>query len=72
MRTVLVDLPLKCRGYIYEDVATGDKCCVLNARLSNESNRKTYEHELRHDKNNDLDSNLDINTLENNAHKEQP
>ena len=72
MRTILVDLPLKCRGYIYEDIVTGDKVCVLNARLNHESNVKTYKHELRHDKNNDLNSNIDINTLENIAHEEQP
>ena len=69
MRTILVDLPLKCRGYIYEDAVTGYKCCVLNARLSNESNRKTYEHELRHESNNDLESNADVNILESIAHE---
>lgn len=72
MRTILVDLPLKCRGYIYEDIVTGDKVCVLNARLTHESNQHTYQHELRHDKNNDLHSDIDINTLENIAHGEQP
>lgn len=69
MRTILLDLPLKCRGYIYEDRITGEKCCVLNARLSFESNKKTYQHELRHVVNNDLDSDADVNTLEFNARK---
>lgn len=71
MRTVLIDLPLKCRGYIYEDIATGDKCCVLNARLTHESNIKTYEHELWHDKNDDLHSDIDVGILECIAHGEQ-
>ena len=54
MRTILIDLPLKCRGYIYEDCATGERCCVLNARLNHETNVKSYEHELRHLENNDF------------------
>jgi len=69
LRTILIDLPLKCRGYIYEDMETGEKCCVLNARLTHEANLKAYEHELRHLKNNDLDSAVDINLCENLTHK---
>ena len=68
MRTILIDLPLKCRGYIYEDVETGDKVCVLNARLNYESNMKTYKHECRHLENNDFESNDSINAIEARAH----
>lgn len=69
MRTILLDLPLKCRGYIYEDVESGEKLCVLNSRLTYENNQKTYEHESRHLINEDFDSYEDINTIENRAHQ---
>lgn len=69
MRTILIDLPLKCRGYIYEDVETGEKVCVLNARLNHESNLKTYEHECRHMENNDFESQESINVIEARAHQ---
>ena len=69
MRTILIDLPLKCRGYIYEDCATGERCCVLNARLNHETNVKSYQHELRHLKNNDLYCNEEIDEIETRCHK---
>ena len=68
MRTVLIDLPLKCRGYIYEDVATGEKCCILNARLNRESNVKTYKHELTHDSAGDLDKPINVDKNEAERH----
>ena len=68
MRTILIDLPLKCRGYIYEDVATGDRVCVLNARYSYESNQLSYLHECYHVENGDFDSDDNINAIENRAH----
>ncbi len=69
MRTIIIDLPPKCRGYIYEDRLTGEKVCVLNARLSFESNVNTYEHECRHVINEDFESTEDINLIEARAHK---
>ena len=54
MRTVLLDLPCDCRGYVVDDGETGDPCIVLNARMNHETNVKSYEHELRHIKNDDL------------------
>lgn len=68
MRTILLDLPPKCRGYIYEDVESGERLCVLNSRLTYESNQKTYEHESRHLINEDFDSYEDINSIENRTH----
>lgn len=64
MRTILIDLPLKCRGYVYEDMVTGEKCCVLNARLTHEANIETYEHESEHVKNNDMERHADVNVIE--------
>jgi len=69
MRTILIDMPVKVRGYIYEDVATGEKVCVLNARLTHENNQKAYKHECCHLEHGDLDSDEDINTIENRAHQ---
>lgn len=69
MRTILIDMPCKCRGYIYEDMVTGEKCCVLNARLSYETNMETYRHEMEHDINNDLENSLDVNAVEVLRHK---
>jgi hypothetical protein len=68
LRTILINLPLKCRGYIYEDVETGEKVCVLNARLTHESNIETYKHECQHLNNNDFESKESINTIEARAH----
>ena len=68
MRTILIDMPVKVRGYIYEDVATGYQVCVLNSRLSYEANLKTYQHECDHITNDDFDSYEDINTIEKRAH----
>ena len=70
MRTVLINLPWKCKGYLFEDSASGEQCCVLNARLNYESNAKTYEHELRHSRNNDLHcGEEDVNVIEAYCHK---
>lgn len=66
MRTILLDLPYDCRGYIIR--TTDEECCVLNARMTLEQNQKTYLHELKHLKNHDLDSSEDINTIETRAH----
>ncbi len=70
MRTILLNLPLDCRGYIVQSIETDECCCVLNARLSHEQNQRTYLHELEHLTNNDLDSDMDANTLESLRHEE--
>ena len=68
MRTILVDLPYDCRGFIVESVETGEQCCVLNARLSHEANLKTYQHECDHAKNNDFNCCKSINKIEYERH----
>lgn len=69
MRTILTDMPVKIRGYIYEDVATGERVCVLNARLTHEANQQTYEHECYHVEHGDIESKEDINAIEVRAHR---
>ena len=69
MRTVLLDLPCDCRGCVIENAETGDSCIVLNARMSHEMNVKSYEHELRHLKNDDLHSCEYADSLEAYCHK---
>ena len=51
--TILMDLPTSVRGLVFHDDA-GDPVIVLNARLTREQNRKTYDHEKKHVKNNEL------------------
>ena len=68
MRTILIDMPVKIRGYIYEDTATGEQVCVLNARLTHEANQQTYEHECKHITNGDLECKEDIDVMEARAH----
>ena len=69
MRTYLYDLPCKCRGFILRDPYTDEESIILNARLTNEANKETYIHEMRHRIFGDLDSDEDINTIENRAHR---
>ena len=64
MRTILVDLPYDCRGFIVESVETGEQCCVLNARLSHEENIKTYQHECDHAQHDDFRRCESINKIE--------
>jgi hypothetical protein len=69
VKTYLYDLPLKCRGFILRDPYTDDEAIILNARLTNETNKETYIHELRHKLNGDLDSSEDVATIENRTHR---
>ena len=69
MRTILQDLPYDCRGFIVENIETGEQCCVLNARMSHEANLKTYQHECNHMKHDDLHCSEDINTIEYKRHR---
>lgn len=69
MRTILLDLPYDCRGFIVESIETGEQCCVLNARLSHESNMKTYQHECEHARHGDLACCEDVNKIEYERHK---
>ena len=69
MEVYLFDLPPKCRGFILRDPYTDEESIILNARLTNEANKETYVHELRHKLLGDLDSDEDINVIENRAHR---
>ncbi len=69
MKTYLYDLPPKCRGFILRDPYTDEEAIILNSRLTNEANKETYLHELRHELLGDLDSDENINVIENRAHR---
>lgn len=53
-RTILYDLPHDVRSFVREDI-DGEVIFILNARLTWESNMKTYLHEQEHIANNDFD-----------------
>ena len=44
---LLVDLPTSVRGLVYHD-DEGEPVIVLNARLTREQNRETFDHERDH------------------------
>ena len=44
---ILLDLPTSVRGFVYLD-DNGDPRIVVNARLTREQNRTTYDHEQEH------------------------
>lgn len=44
---ILTDLPTSVRGFVFEG-EDGDPVIVVNARLTREANRKTYDHEKAH------------------------
>lgn len=50
----LCNLPASVRGFCYHD-DDGAPLIVLNARLTREQNRRTYDHELKHIENDELD-----------------
>nr|DAN61070.1 MAG TPA: hypothetical protein [Caudoviricetes sp.] len=66
-RVVLADLPCKIGGYCVTN-ADGEKICVLNARLTNEANRKTLLHEQEHYEK-DCGKNLCVDEIEAQRHK---
>ena len=68
MEVYLYDLPCKCRGFILRDPYTDEESIILNARLTCEANKETYAHEMRHRLLGDLDSDEDVNAIENRAH----
>ena len=50
----LCNLPARARGLCYHD-DDGSPLIVLNARLTREQNRRTYDHELKHIEDDELD-----------------
>lgn len=67
-KVVLYPLPHKIRGFICAD-EEGGEVYILNSRLTNESNRATILHEIRHSKNNDVYRQCCVNTLEYQRHQ---
>lgn len=63
-RTVYRDLPYKCRGFLLYDGEDDYYTIVLNSRMSQFVQKKTFEHELEHIRNNDIFSSLSANQLE--------
>ena len=52
---ILMNLPTSVRGFVClgED---GEPLIVVNARLTREQNRKTYDHEQNHIENGDMEN----------------
>lgn len=50
---ILQDLPTSVRGFVFlgDD---GEPVIVVNSRLTREANRKTYDHEQKHIRMNEL------------------
>lgn len=50
---ILQDLPTSVRGFVFQG-EDGEPVIVVNSRLTREQNRKTYRHERKHIKKNEL------------------
>ena len=50
---ILQDLPTSVRGFVFQG-EDGEPVIVVNSRLTREQNRKTYRHERKHIKKNQL------------------
>ena len=66
----LLDLPTTIRGFVRETIE--GYTIVLNSRMSSETQRNTYQHELRHIMRGDLDSLDDIDRIEKEMHNVDP
>ena len=66
--TIFENLPYKVSGFIMYDSADDYYTIVLNSRLSYEENKKTFEHELKHIKNNDFLKCHNVELLEASMH----
>lgn len=69
MRTMLLDLPIGCKGYILRDPYTGDETVVLNAKYTHEANVETYCHEASHHYGGDFFNGMDADKIELIRHK---
>lgn len=67
-RVILYPLPHKIKGFICTD-NDGGEIFFLNSRLTNESNRATMLHEIKHKKNNDVYTECCVNAIEYERHK---
>jgi hypothetical protein len=52
-KVILQDLPTSVRGFVFQG-EDGEPVIVVNSRLTREQNRKTYRHERKHIKKNEL------------------
>ena len=50
---ILQDLPTSVRGFVFLD-DDGEPVIVVNSRLTREANRRTFRHEKKHIKRNQL------------------
>ena len=50
---ILKDLPTSVRGFVFLD-DDGEPVIVVNSRLTREANRRTFRHEKKHVKRNQL------------------
>jgi hypothetical protein len=50
---ILQDLPTSVRGFVFQG-EDGEPVIVVNSRLTREANRKTYDHEQKHIRMNEL------------------
>lgn len=61
-------MPTSIKAFTLPDRLTAYFTIYLNSRLSNEQNRKSYEHELAHIKNGDYYKKGDVELIEIFAH----
>lgn len=52
---ILINLPTAVRGFVFQG-EDGDPVIVVNARLTREQNRKTFDHERQHIENGDMEN----------------
>lgn len=67
----LEDLPCSVRGFVVRcfDENEIHYTVILNAKLSDEQQRRTYEHEVEHIRRSDFDSNLSADYIESMRHR---
>lgn len=63
----LIDLPCTVRGFTKKN-SDGSYSIIINAKLSNEMQIATYDHEINHIENGDYDKETDVNMLEAKRH----
>ena len=66
----LIDLPYSCGGFVRKN-EDGTHTILLNAKLSNEENRRTFLHEISHIDGNDFDIELQADLLERLRHEQE-
>lgn len=67
IRVFLVDLPHSVRGFTTKN-EDDSYTILINARLSNEMQISTYDHEIAHINNGDYDCCVNVNEIETERH----